>query len=122
MSSEHSISPTSGTLLFRRLEPFIIHPLPDGYRVAISIEKNRGCVSISWKSTGGVFETANVCIASPLARYLRLLFIHAMEATVGIRIGHTSMQDRDFEQSLPKCAPYIPAISRDLDWFLAATR
>lgn len=54
--------------------------------------------------------------------YFRLLFIHAMEAIVGIPIGHTSMQDRDFEQFLPKCAPYIPAMSFDFDWFLAATR
>ena len=37
--------------------------------------------------------------------YLRFLFIQAIEAIVGIPIGHTSMQDRDFEQFLPKCAP-----------------
>ena len=37
--------------------------------------------------------------------YLRFLFIQAIEAIVGIPIGHTSMQDRAFEQFLPKCAP-----------------
>ena len=37
--------------------------------------------------------------------YLRFLFIQAIDAIVGIPIGHTSMQDRDFEQFLPKCAP-----------------
>ena len=31
------------------------------------------------------------------------LFSFAMEAIVGMCIGQTSMQERDFEQPLPKC-------------------
>ena len=63
-----------------------------------------------------------LCYETAPSVYFRFLFIQAIEAIVGIPIGHTSVQDRDYEQFLPKCAPYIPAMSFDFDWFLAATR
>ena len=36
--------------------------------------------------------------------WLQALFSFAMEAMVGMCIGQTSIQERDFEQLLPKCS------------------
>ena len=50
------------------------------------------------------------------------LFSFAMEASVGIFMGQTSMQDRDLEQADPKCSAYSFLISPDFERFLEAAR